>query len=66
MINNLRSDLRSSERNYNELQESMNKKISSLETMLQNQLKIGAEDSFANYINMNEDMNFSVIKKGNK
>lgn len=56
--------MKSSERNYQELHESMNKKISSLETMLQNQMKIGAEDSFANYINMNDDMNFSVIKKG--
>jgi hypothetical protein len=66
MINNLKSDLISSQKNYQELHESMNKKMSSLEAVIQNQLKIGAEDSFANYIDMNDDMNFSLIKKGNK
>jgi seryl-tRNA synthetase len=66
MINNLKSDLVSSQKNYQELHESMNKKMLSLETIIQNQLKIGKEDSFANYIDMNDDMNFSLIKKGNK
>lgn len=64
MITDLKSDLKISQKNYQELHESMNKKMSSLEMILQNQLKIGAEDSFANYINMNDDMNFSLIKKG--
>lgn len=65
-INNLKSELKTSQKNYLELRESMTKKMSSLEMILQNQLKIGAEDSFANYINLNEDMNFSVIKKNAK
>jgi len=64
MISDLKSGLKVSQRNYKELHESMNKKMSSLELILQNQLKIGAEDSFANYIHMNDDMNFSLIKKG--
>ena len=66
MINNLKTDLIESKKNYNELHESMNKKMSSLEAIIQNQLKIGQEDSFANYIDMNDDMNFSLIKKGTK
>lgn len=64
MITDLKTDLKISQKNYQELHDSMNKKMSSLEMILQNQLKIGAEDSFANYINMNDDMNFSLINKG--
>lgn len=63
MIRNLKSDLVQSQRGYDELRDSMHKKMSSLEMIIQNQLKIGAEDSFANYINLNDDMNYSLIKK---
>lgn len=66
MIQTLRSDLVSSKRGYDELRDSMTKKMSSLELIIQNQLKIGAEDSFANYINTNDAMNFSLIKKPGK
>lgn len=63
MIRNLKSDLVQSQKGYDELRESMHKKMSSIEMIIQNQLKIGAEDSFANYINLNDDMNYSLIKK---
>jgi len=66
MIRNLKSEIIQNQKGHDSFKESMNKKMSSIEMILQNQLKIGAEDSFANYINLNDDMNYSLIKKQNK
>ena len=40
------------------------KKLGSLEVIVNNQLKMRSEESFANYFDMNENMNFSIIGKG--
>lgn len=63
MIGNLQSELLRSQKNNDEFQSSVQKKMSTLETFIQNQMKVGAEDSFANYFNLNEDINYSIIKK---
>ena len=62
MIKNLQGELQKNKQVNSQLNESMSKKLNSIEVLLQNQMKIGREDSFANYFNLNEDINFSVIK----
>lgn len=43
----------------------MNKKITALEKMYNNQVKFGSEDSFANFhLLEGNGMDFSVIKRG--
>lgn len=64
-IETLQTDLKRTQRNYSELETSMNKKITALEKMYSNQVKFGSEDSFANFhLLEGNGMDFSLIKKG--
>ena len=64
-IETLKNELKQTQKNYSELETSMNKKITALEKMYANQIKFGSEDSFANFhLLEGNGMDFSLIKKG--
>lgn len=61
----MQSQLEHTKKDYEVKQMDFKKKLSSLEVIVNNQIKMKSDESFANYFDMNGgDMNFSIIGKG--